>query len=162
MAKAQTAYVCQECGGTTARWSGKCPSCGAWNSIVEEAAEPRALGGPARSGGAVVRLEGLRESATEAPRRSTAMPEFDRVVGGGLVPGSAILVGGDPGIGKSTLLLQIAARLAGSGRTVVYFSGEEAADQIRLRAARLGVSDAPVALAAESGLASILRTLDSA
>jgi DNA repair protein RadA/Sms len=108
-----------------------------------------------------VRLETLKGETREPPRFSTGMPELDRVTGGGIVPGSALLIGGEPGIGKSTLLLQLAATIAQAGRRAVYFSGEEAAAQIRLRAERLGLSAAPVALAAETSLANILATLES-
>ncbi len=158
MAKATTAYVCQECGGATTQWSGKCPSCGAWNTLVEEVTGGR--GPEARpSGGRAASLEPLDADIPDAPRISSEIGELDRVAGGGLVPGSAILVGGDPGIGKSTLLLQAAARLATAGHQTFYFSGEEATAQVRLRAKRLGVASAPVGLAAETSLANILKTL---
>ncbi len=160
MAKAITAYVCQECGATSSKWSGKCLSCGAWNAIVEEAPDER-VPGAIKSGGSVFSLESLDDPTSETPRRSTELGELDRVLGGGLVPGSAILVGGDPGIGKSTLLLQATARLAASGGKAVYLSGEEAAAQVRLRAQRLGVADAPVGLATETSLSNILKTLGS-
>jgi DNA repair protein RadA/Sms len=158
MAKPATAYVCQECGATNSKWAGKCPACGAWNAIVEELPEMPGPGSPGK-GGNVFRLETLNAGAEEAPRISIGLDELDRVLGGGLVPGSAILVGGDPGIGKSTLLLQAAAQLASSGRKTVYLSGEEASAQVRLRAQRLGVGDAPVGLATETKLPSILKTL---
>lgn len=161
MARAATAFVCQECGASSAKWSGQCPACGAWNAIVEEAAElPGARA--ARSSGRTVALEPLDAAADEAPRRSTGLLELDRVLGGGLVPGSAVLVGGDPGIGKSTLLLQAAAQYARSGGATIYVSGEEAPAQVRLRAQRLGVASAPVGLAAETSLADILATVKSA
>jgi DNA repair protein RadA/Sms len=107
MAKPATAFICQECGGAHAKWAGKCPACGAWNTLVEETAEPRLAGGLG-SGGTVIALQPLEGDTDEAPRRRIGLGELDRVLGGGLVPGSAILVGGDPGIGKSTLLLQAA------------------------------------------------------
>jgi DNA repair protein RadA/Sms len=162
MAKASKAFVCQACGAVTARWSGKCASCGEWNSIVEEA--PATSGPPAlvaiKGGkGRVAMFEGLAAGREDPPRFPTGMNEFDRVLGGGLVPGSAVLVGGDPGIGKSTLLLQAAASLAQSGASVVYLSGEEAPAQVRMRAARLGLSQAPVALGTETNLANIIATL---
>jgi len=157
MAKLATAFICQDCGGAHAKWSGKCPSCGAWNSIVEESQESPSLEAP--RGGKVIRLESLIGTVNEAPRRKVGVEEFDRVLGGGLVPGSAVLVGGDPGIGKSTLLLQAAAKLAEGGGRTVYFSGEEAVAQVRLRAQRLGVEKAPVGLAAETSLGSMLKTL---
>jgi DNA repair protein RadA/Sms len=162
MAKTSKAFVCQACGAVTSRWSGKCASCGEWNSIVEEA--PAVSGPPAlvaiKGGkGRIAAFEGLEPGRGDPPRYPTGMVEFDRVLGGGLVPGSAVLVGGDPGIGKSTLLLQAAAALAQSGANVVYLSGEEAPAQVRMRAARLGLSQAPVALGTETNLANIIATL---
>jgi DNA repair protein RadA/Sms len=163
MAKASRAFVCQACGAVSSRWSGKCASCGEWNSIIEEAAPS---GSPAlvaiRGGkGRKASFETLAAATLEAPRLATGIAELDRVLGGGLVPGSAVLVGGDPGIGKSTLLLQAAARLAETGASVVYLSGEEAPAQVRMRAARLGLSAAPVALGTETNLANIVATLAS-
>jgi DNA repair protein RadA/Sms len=162
MAKISKAFVCQACGAVTSRWSGKCASCGEWNSIVEET--PAASGPPAlvaiKGGkGRIAAFEGLEVGREDPPRFPTGMVEFDRVLGSGLVPGSAVLVGGDPGIGKSTLLLQAAAALAQSGASVVYLSGEEAPAQVRMRAARLGLSQAPVALGTETNLANIVATL---
>ncbi|MEZ5828817.1 MAG: DNA repair protein RadA [Hyphomicrobiales bacterium] len=164
MAKASKAYVCQACGAVTARWSGKCASCGEWNSIIEEAA-------PATNSPALVAIKGgkgrlasfetLSAEALDAPRLETNIAELDRVLGGGLVPGSAVLVGGDPGIGKSTLLLQAAAELAQDGVRVVYLSGEEAPAQVRMRATRLGLAEAPVALGTETNVANIIATLGS-
>ncbi len=164
MAKpSKTVFVCQNCGSTSPRWQGKCPSCGEWNTLIEEteAVAPPGTGLSRKSSGRVIVLEGLKGSTQEAPRFSTGIGELDRVTGGGVVPGSALLIGGEPGIGKSTLLLQLAASLANAGRRAVYFSGEEAAAQVRLRAARLGLSDAPVALACETSLAQILATLEA-
>ncbi len=164
MAKpSKTTFVCQNCGSTSPRWAGKCPACGEWNTLTEEtdAIAPPGTGLSRRSSGRVIVLEGLKGSKQEAPRFSTGIGELDRVTGGGIVPGSALLIGGEPGIGKSTLLLQLAATLARAGRRAVYFSGEEAAAQVRLRAERLGLSDAPVALACETSLAHILATLES-
>jgi len=163
MAKISKAYVCQACGAVTARWSGKCASCGEWNSIIEEQAPS---GSPAlvaiRGGkGRLASFETLAAATIDAPRLPTGMTELDRVLGGGLVPGSAVLVGGDPGIGKSTLLLQAAAKLAETGARVVYLSGEEAPAQVRMRAARLGLAHAPVALGTETNLANIVATLGS-
>ena len=164
MAKASRAFVCQACGAVTSRWSGKCASCGEWNSIIEETAPS---GSPAlvaiRGGkGRLAAFETLAAASLEAPRLPTGIGELDRVLGGGLVPGSAVLVGGDPGIGKSTLLLQAAAKLAQTGARVVYLSGEEAPPQVRMRAARLGLEQAPVALGTETNLANIIATLGSA
>ncbi len=162
MAKAaKSAFVCQSCGTTSTRWAGKCAACGEWNTIVEEtdAGPPPGSGITKATRGRAVTLESLAGSTAEAPRFSTGNGELDRVTGGGIVPGSALLIGGEPGIGKSTLLLQLTAALARAGRRAVYFSGEEATAQVRLRAERLGVADAPVALAAETNVANILATL---
>ncbi|HEY8248396.1 MAG TPA: DNA repair protein RadA [Hyphomicrobium sp.] len=162
MAKlSKTTFVCQNCGAVSPRWQGKCPSCGEWNTLTEEtdAVAPPGTGISRRGSGRVLVLEGLKGTTHEAPRFSTGIGELDRATGGGIVPGSALLIGGEPGIGKSTLLLQLAATLARAGRRAVYFSGEEAAAQVRLRAERLGLSDAPVALACETSLAHILATL---
>src|SRR6056297_2982776 len=153
MAKALS-LTCTACGAAHSKWSGRCDACGAWNTIVEE--KPLASGpaskslGPSR--GAAVALSTLSASEPAPPRVASRMDEFDRVLGGGLVPSSAILVGGDPGIGKSTLLLQAAASFALAGLKVVYVTGEEASAQVRMRAARLGLSEAPVLLAAETNL----------
>ena len=162
MAKTSRAFVCQTCGAVTSRWSGKCASCGAWNSLIEETAPPS--GSPAlvaiKGGkGRTASFETLQAKTEDAPRAETGIGELDRVLGGGLVPGSAVLVGGDPGIGKSTLLLQAASGLARGGAAVVYLSGEEATAQVRMRAERLGLSDAPVALGTETNLANIVATL---
>lgn len=162
MAKAsKSLFVCQACGASAPRWAGKCAGCGEWNTLVEEtdAGPPPGSGITRQSKGRVVKLETLQGSTKEAPRFSTGIGELDRVTGGGIVPGSAILIGGEPGIGKSTLLLQLAANLARAGRRAVYFSGEEAIAQVRLRAERLGLSDAPVGLASETNLSNILATL---
>ena len=160
MARIRPQYVCANCGAVSPRWQGRCESCGEWNTLSEEAAAsaPAAL----RSGrGRVVDLAQLAGATPDLPRILTGMAEFDRVTGGGFVPGSAVLVGGDPGIGKSTLLIQVAAALARSGRRVVYISGEEAIGQIRLRAERLGLRDAPVELAAETNVEDILATIEA-
>ena len=164
MPKPATVYVCQSCGAVHAKWAGRCDACGSWNTLAEESNASAPLGSnakaPARSGRrSKLELVDLG-SATEDPKRfETGIAELDRVAGGGLVRGSAVLVGGDPGIGKSTLLLQAVARLALSGAKAVYVSGEEAADQVRRRARRLGLADAPVALAAETSLEVILDGL---
>ncbi len=168
MARPAPRYVCQQCGAVFRKWVGRCESCGGWNSIVEEAAPQRSPGGlkpdrgPGRgtAGAQVLVFEDFKGAAANVPRLATGLTEFDRVTGGGLVPGSALLVGGDPGIGKSTLLLQIAGALAKRGATCAYISGEEAIDQIRMRAARLGLSQAPVALAAATDIREIAATLD--
>jgi DNA repair protein RadA/Sms len=159
---AKTAFVCQNCGALAARWMGKCASCGEWNTIVEEteATPPPGSGlGKASRGRAVV-LETLAAAAAErVERMPTGLVELDRVTGGGIVPGSALLIGGEPGIGKSTLLLQLAAAFARAGRRAIYFTGEEAVAQVRLRAERLGLAKAPLALASETNVANILATL---
>lgn len=162
MAKSPT-FVCNECGATYRKWSGHCDGCGAWNSITEEA--PLSSSGPAKKSlgamrGAAVALTDLATHEPPPPRTHSGVDEFDRVLGGGLVAASAILVGGDPGIGKSTLLLQAAAAFASKGLKTIYVSGEEAAAQIRMRARRLGVTQAPVKLAAETNLRDILTTLE--
>ncbi len=162
MAKpARASFVCQNCGGASQRWVGKCPSCGEWNTLVEEtaAAPPPGSGMSRQSRGRAVTLETLAARGEAPPRMPTGNAEVDRVTGGGIVPGSALLIGGEPGIGKSTLLLQLCASLAATGRRTLYFSGEEAAAQVRLRAERLGLSDAPVLLASETNLSNILATL---
>ena len=162
MARKQSVHVCQACGAVHPRWSGRCDSCGAWNSLVEEA-EPGSTPGPGRRG-RVIRFARLDEAGpgTELPRTLSGIAELDRVTGGGFVPGSAVLIGGDPGIGKSTLLLQAAARLAIAGVSCAYLSGEEAVAQIRMRAQRLGLADAPVRLAAATEVGDIAATLESA
>ena len=156
-------FLCSACGATHSKWSGRCESCGAWNTISEEAplsSGPAAKGlGAAR--GAQVTLTDLASDEAPPPRTASTLAEFDRVLGGGLVPASAVLVGGDPGIGKSTLLLQAAARLAQAGLPVMYVSGEEASAQVRMRARRLGLGEAPVRLAAETNLRNILTTLEA-
>ena len=160
MAKARATYVCQQCGGVHPKWSGQCDHCGAWNSLTEEVQEKTP--GP-RNKGREIPMEGLKGSSKPLPRISTGIPEFDRVLGGGLVPGSATLIGGDPGIGKSTLLLQAACRMAGTGAGVAYFSGEESTDQIRMRAERLGLlnNTESVGLAAATDAANIAASLSA-
>lgn len=165
MAKTSKAFVCQSCGAVTPRWSGKCASCGEWNSLLEEAASPSntpALVAIKGGKGRRASFESLVAQSDDSPRQKTGIGELDRVLGGGLVPGAAVLVGGDPGIGKSTLLLQASAMLAKDGARVVYLSGEEAPAQVRMRAARLGVSQAPVALGTETNVANIIATLGNA
>ncbi|MGE0416737.1 MAG: DNA repair protein RadA [Acetobacteraceae bacterium] len=162
MAKATSRFVCQSCGAVTPKWAGRCETCGEWNTVVEEAITPRP--GPAgkAAAGKGVTFVGLGGSADPPARAATGIAELDRVLGGGLVPASAVLVGGDPGIGKSTLLLQAAARLASSGRRVLYVSGEESIEQVRLRARRLGVSEAPIELAASVNVREIGASLEKA
>src|SRR3954454_22429762 len=162
MAKPRTRYVCQSCGSVSSRWQGQCPDCTEWNPLVEDAGAvvtPFSARHNLRGGGRAFELVGLDKEVPLPERLSTGIGEFDRAMGGGVVPGSAILIGGDPGIGKSTLLLQAAAKIAERGLTVAYVSGEEAADQVRLRARRLGLGNAPVQLAAATSVRDILTTL---
>jgi DNA repair protein RadA/Sms len=161
MAKNAPVFACQNCGSIYGRWQGKCDACGAWNSIAMESASAAgpASTRPSRGKGRVFAFEGLTGSTKEAPRLPSGISELDRVTGGGFVTGSAILIGGDPGIGKSTLLMQACAALAKSGGRVAYISGEEAVAQVRLRAERLGLADAPVELAAETNVEDIVATL---
>ncbi|HEX8444358.1 MAG TPA: DNA repair protein RadA [Allosphingosinicella sp.] len=163
MAKPRKRYVCQACGSVSSRWQGQCADCSEWNSLVEEtgaAVTAFSARHDLRSGGRAVALVGLDAQIELPPRASTGIAEFDRALGGGLVAGSATLIGGDPGVGKSTLLLQAAARIAARGLPVAYISGEEATDQVRLRARRLGLGSAPVQLAAATSVRDILTTLD--
>ena len=161
MARVSASFVCQSCGAVHSKWSGRCDACGGWNTITEEAsAVPAGAGARKPMKGRAFALEDLKTDDVAPPRRATGINEFDRVCGGGLVPGSALLVGGDPGVGKSTLILQALAQYAKAGGTAVYISGEEAMAQVRLRAARMGVSDAPVALGSATCVEDILTTLD--
>jgi DNA repair protein RadA/Sms len=162
MAKVQKRFVCQACGSVSHRWQGQCPDCNEWNTLVEEApiaATPFQAKHNLQGGGRMISLTALDAEAVLPDRLPFGIAEFDRALGGGLVAGSATLIGGDPGIGKSTLLLQAAAALARAGHDVAYVSGEEASDQVRLRARRLGLGDAPVRLAAATSTRDILTTL---
>src|SRR5437868_7811786 len=168
MSRRNQTFVCQNCGAASARWQGKCEACGEWNSMVEEGDGLTGLGGvagrPAGPGraprkGRSFALQPLTGETHEAPRLPSGMPELDRVTGGGFVRGSVLLMAGDPGIGKSTLLIQAAAALARGGHRAVYISGEEAVAQVRLRAERLGLGDAKVELAAETSVEDIVATL---
>ncbi|NBC36272.1 DNA repair protein RadA [Novosphingobium sp. FSY-8] len=160
MAKPKRRYVCTACGGVTTRWQGQCVDCGEWNTLEEEAPQTVfSMKHDLSAGGRAIRFEPLDAPGEALQRRSTGIAEFDRALGGGLVPGSAILMGGDPGIGKSTLLLQASAAVANAGALSVYISGEEATGQIRLRADRLGVAAAPIRLAAATSVRDILTTL---
>ncbi len=167
MARVQPRFICQACGAEHRKWTGRCDACGAWNSISEESpAAPLAAGVRTRTKGHALALEGLRGGAGDGPaaapeRRLTGINELDRVLGGGLVPASAILVAGDPGIGKSTILLQACAALAQKGERTLYISGEEATDQLRMRAARTGLDGSDVRLAAATSIADIVATVDS-
>lgn len=160
MVKPKRRYVCQACGSVSNRWQGQCADCSEWNTLAEDV--PQTVFSAKHdlsSGGRPIRFEPLDAPNEKLVRRTSGLAEFDRALGGGLVPGSAILMGGDPGIGKSTLLLQAAANIANAGGQVVYISGEEAAGQVRLRADRLGLSAAPLLLAAATSVRDILTTL---
>jgi DNA repair protein RadA/Sms len=161
MPKPASSYVCQNCGAASAKWSGRCDACGAWNTIIEEASAIPVPGarGQGLPKGRKGQLVGLKGEIAPPPRLKTGMGELDRVAGGGFVQGSAALVGGDPGIGKSTLLLQAMAALARKGEAAVYISGEEAIAQVQLRAERLSLTDAPVMLASLTNVADIIATL---
>ena len=160
MARARSQFVCAECGGVTPKWQGQCPHCGAWNTLAETVAEAA----PAARFASIAPTAEVRAlgeiAAAELPRLSTGLAEFDRVLGGGLVPGGVVLIGGDPGIGKSTLLLQALAEMAVQ-RKVLYVSGEESAAQVALRARRLGIEGRAVRLLAEIALERILAALDA-
>ncbi|MDA9226622.1 DNA repair protein RadA [bacterium] len=166
MAKTTTTFTCSACGASSNKWSGRCDGCGDWNTISEDTG--LSTSGPSGKAsksigarrGSTIELTDLATEEAPPPRTHSGMNELDRVLGGGLVPSSAILVGGDPGIGKSTLLLQAAAQFANAGLKTIYVSGEEANAQVRMRAKRLGLADAPVKLAAETNLRNILTTLE--
>ncbi|MBN2971526.1 DNA repair protein RadA [Roseomonas aeriglobus] len=162
MAKPQKRYVCQSCGSVSHRWAGQCGDCQEWNTLVEDAGgnvTPFSAKHNLQSGGRAILMSGLDTDIALPDRMATGIAELDRALGGGFVEGSATLIGGDPGIGKSTLLLQAAAKLALAGKSVAYVSGEEAADQVRLRARRLGLGNAPVQLAAATSVRDILTTV---
>ncbi len=158
--KTKTIYVCQSCGGSSYKWLGRCPDCQAWNTFVEEKAPRAKAKGFSSSGASPVALSGLDVSAEK--RVSTAMPELDRVLGGGMVPGSAVLIGGDPGIGKSTLLLQAMGGFALGGGRVLYITGEESLSQIRLRAERLGVISENLLVYPEVSLERVIESIKEA
>ena len=162
MAKPRKRYVCQACGSVSTRWQGQCGECSEWNSMVEDSGAvvtPFSARHNLRSGGRPFELVGLDAEVSLPDRMSSGISELDRALGGGLVAGSATLIGGDPGIGKSTLLLQAAATIASRGLDVAYISGVEATDQVRLRARRLGLGASPVRLAAATSVRDILTTL---
>lgn len=152
--RASSAYRCTECGWTTIKWVGRCGECQAWGTVVEEAATAGPSTRATATTSPAVPLPHV--AATASARKPTGVGEFDRVLGGGLVPGAAVLLAGEPGVGKSTLLLDVAARLARDGATVLYVSGEESAGQIRLRAERIGALEEGVLLAAETDLGAVL------
>ena len=161
MARDGAVYVCQSCGAAQTKWAGQCAGCGAWNTLVEEVTSrpPGAMAPTKGSRARGLNFQGLEESTPAPPRIQTGVAEFDRVCGGGVVPGSAILLGGDPGVGKSTLLMQVAGLAARRGVACAYISGEEAVEQVRGRAQRMGLADAPVKLAAETSLREIVEGL---
>ena len=160
MVKTKRRFICQACGSVAHRWQGQCADCSEWNTLAEEVpATVFSAKHDLSSGGRAITFEAMDAPGETLIRQSTGLAEFDRALGGGLVPGSAVLMGGDPGIGKSTLLLQAAAALALRGQTAVYISGEEAAGQVRLRADRLGLGKAPILLAAATSVRDILTTL---
>jgi DNA repair protein RadA/Sms len=161
MAKARSVYTCTECGASSPKWQGQCPGCGQWNTLVETVAEAATTGANRYAGlagsGQLQDLSAIRPRAE--PRQATGIEEFDRVLGGGLVPGGVVLIGGDPGIGKSTLLLQALSRLAEAGQPVLYVSGEESSEQVALRAHRLQLETRGLRMLPEIGLEKILATL---
>ena len=164
MAKLKRVFVCQECGYESVRWMGKCPSCNEWNTMVEEIEQPadKRSQGLAQGAAGLSRPVSLEEvSLLEEHRESTGLEELDRVLGGGVVKGSLILIGGDPGIGKSTLILQICESLGKGGDTILYASGEESARQIKMRANRLGVSSKSLRLVAETNIDVILAHVEN-
>ena len=156
MAARAQSFVCQSCGAASSRWAGRCEACGGWNTITEEGAAASAR--PSRKGRQFA-IEPLKGESHEAPRAPSGIAEFDRVAGGGLVRGSVLLLGGDPGIGKSTLLIEVAAAFARNRHRAVYISGEEAVAQVRLRADRLGLAEAAVEVAAETSVEDIVATM---
>ena len=160
--KHRPAFRCTECEGRFPKWLGRCTDCGAWNSLEEARVEPAAPNQgllPGR-GGDPIPFDEI--DSTESPRTGTGLEEFDRVLGGGVVPGSLVLIGGDPGIGKSTLLLQVASRLAGKPGRVLYVSGEESEAQVRMRGERLQVRSAGLLFLPETSLERILEAVDRA
>ncbi len=159
MAKAKPQFMCQSCGSLAPRWQGKCEGCGEWNTIVEERVEAAPKGLGASKKGNVIQFEDLKSESPELPRAISGISEFDRVVGGGLVPGSAVLIGGDPGIGKSTIILQLVCTLANKNVKCAYISGEEAVDQVRMRAKRLDMHKSPVDLASATNVRDIVKSM---
>src|SRR3989440_6701583 len=160
--QSNTIFICQACGYQSRKWLGKCPECGEWNSLVEERVVPMKKG----RGGNCFRLQEAKAVAyaeiesQDDVRVSSGVTEFDRVLGGGIVPGTLVLLGGDPGIGKSTLLLQVADKLSVTGATVLYISGEESERQIKLRGERLGIAAPNLLLLPETNLENIFREID--
>ena len=162
MGRIDQRFVCRQCGTEHAKWVGRCDGCGEWNTLAEEDLSRPVPKGLRAGTGRMIDLVGLKGSERSPPRLRTGMEELDRVLGGGLVKGSAVLIGGDPGIGKSTMVLQASSALASRGLSVAYVSGEESVDQVQLRANRLGLEKAPLKLAAATSVADIMRTFDGA
>jgi DNA repair protein RadA/Sms len=156
--KKRSHFVCQSCGSVSAKWSGRCDACGEWDCIVEEVVDSNIA--TKASNAQVIEFEALSGNTQPVSRVETASKELDRVLGGGAVQGSVVLIGGDPGIGKSTLVLQLLSALASQGQQVVYVSGEESSDQVRLRAKRLNVSDAPINLLSSTSVEEIIASLE--
>jgi DNA repair protein RadA/Sms len=161
MAKSSTQFVCQSCGSVSNKWSGKCEACGEWNCIVEEQGAEAVPKGLSKAKGKSIEWQQLNEHAEGSKRIHTGIGELDRVLGGGLVEGSAILIGGDPGIGKSTLLLQMVVRLSQQNINCAYISGEESTAQISLRAKRLGLLHGGVNLASATSVRDIISSLEN-
>lgn len=161
MAKSKKSYACTECGAVYNKWAGKCEACNGWNTLSEEIVQASVPKGLSNNGkGQRITFASLKDDTkTEYKRLVSGNKEFDRTTGGGLVPGSAILIGGDPGIGKSTLLLQVVCQLSNAGNRCLYISGEEAVDQVRMRAQRLGLADSPVELASSTNVRDIVSSI---
>src|ERR1700752_4344767 len=162
MKKAETIFTCQSCGHQSRKWLGKCPECGEWNSLVEEGSQPTRKG-VARNGFKLPAGSAFAVSDVESQddvRLPSGVTEFDRVLGGGIVPGTLVLIGGDPGIGKSTLLLQVADRISAAGAKVLYVSGEESERQIKLRGERLKVEAKNVYLLPETNLENVFNEIE--
>ncbi|USO01012.1 MAG: DNA repair protein RadA [Alphaproteobacteria bacterium] len=160
MVKPKRQFVCNTCGSVTLQWTGQCPSCHVWNTITEEIVSPSRAKVRADTGAMAFQSLVTDEDSPTSARHLTTVQEFDRVCGGGIVPGSVLLLGGDPGIGKSTLLLQVSTKLIQAGKSIAYVSGEEAHDQIRLRAHRMGVEDIDMPLANSTRMVEILSYLE--
>lgn len=162
MAKSSTQYICQQCGSVHSKWAGQCDDCGEWNSLVEEVMEQTPKGLSSSTKGRKINFVRLEDAAESLKRLTSGISELDRVLGGGLVPGSAILIGGDPGIGKSTLLLQLVSSLSVLGVSTAYVSGEESVAQIQMRAKRLGAQSPNVMLATANSVRDIISSIDTA
>ena len=160
MAKPKAQFVCQECGTVYSKWQGNCTACGEWDKIVEESPREMVPKGVSQLSGKVIEFDSLQSANDVEERTSTNISELDRVLGGGLVKGSAVLIGGDPGIGKSTILMQISAALSKSEKAVAYISGEESTNQLQMRAKRLGLDKAGVSLASATNISDIISTIE--